>query len=266
MKIWAIANQKGGVGKTTTAITLAGLLSQAGYRTLLMDADPHGSLSVYLGNDPDVTQGGLYQLFHDVDTLTTASVRNIVLHTDYENIDIMPASSSMAALDRQMGARGGMGLVFSKALKLISDDYDFVLIDCPPLLGILMVNALAVCDELLVPVQTEFLALKGLERIVHTLNMIMQSRNEVLRYTVIPTLYDRRTKASRGALEALQEQYPDTLWPGVIPVDTQFREASRLGMPLSMMAPETRGVQAYSDLLEHLLSALSQPQPSVANS
>lgn len=266
MKTWAIANQKGGVGKTTTAITLAGLLAQAGYRTLLMDADPHGSLSVYLGHDPDVTKGGLYQLFHEVDTLTEASVRNIVLHTKYENIDIMPASSSMAALDRQMGTRGGMGLVFSKALNMIKEDYDYVLIDCPPLLGILMVNALAVCDELLVPVQTEFLALKGLERIVHTLHMIMQSRNEVLNYTVIPTLYDRRTKASRSTLEALQEQYPKTLWPGVIPVDTQFREASRIGAPLSMISPETRGVQAYSNLLEYLLSARSEAQQSVVNS
>ena len=258
MKIWAIANQKGGVGKTTTAVTLAGLLAQAGYRTLLMDADPHGSMSVYLGHDPDVMQGGLYQLFHEIDNLSTASVRDIVLHSEYENIDLMPASSSMAALDRQMGTRGGMGLVFSKALQLIKEDYDFVLIDCPPLLGILMVNALAVCDELLVPVQTEFLALKGLERIVHTLNMIMQSRNEVLHYTVIPTLYDRRTRASRGALEALQEQYPETLWPGVIPVDTQFREASRVGAPLSMMSPQTRGAQAYSNLLEYLLSASQQ--------
>lgn len=266
MRVWAVANQKGGVGKTTTAVTLAGLLAQGGYRTLLMDADPHGSLSVYLGHDPDVTQGGLYQLFHDVDILSAELVHSIVLHSNYENIDIMPASSSMAALDRQMGTRGGMGLVFRKALDLIKEDYDFVLIDCPPLLGILMVNALAVCDELLVPVQTEFLALKGLERIVHTLNMIMQSRNEVLHYTVVPTLYDRRTKASRGTLEALQEQYPETLWPGVIPVDTQFREASRVGAPLSMIAPGARGVQAYSNLLEHLLSATPQGQTSVVNS
>ena len=129
MKIWAIANQKGGVGKTTTAVTLAGLLAQAGYRTLLMDADPHGSMSVYLGHDPDDMQGGLYQLFHEIDNLSTASVRDIVLHSEYENIDLMPASSSMAALDRQMGTRGGMGLVFSKELQLITEDYDFVLID-----------------------------------------------------------------------------------------------------------------------------------------
>jgi len=107
--------------------------------------------------------------------------------------------------------------------------------------------------------------LKGLERIVHTLNMIMQSRNEVLRYTVIPTLYDKRTKASRMALDALQEQYPESLWPGVVPVDTQFREASRIGAPLSMIAPGTRGVQAYSNLLEHLLSATSDEQQSAAN-
>ena len=266
MKIWAIANQKGGVGKTTTAVTLAGLLSQAGYRTLLMDADPHGSMSVYFGNDPDITQGGLYQLFHDVDSLNANLVRNIVLHTKFENIDIMPATSSMVALDRQMGTRSGMGMVFSKALNLIKEDYDFVLIDCPPLLGILMVNALAVCDELLVPVQTEFLALKGLERIVHTLNMIMQSRDEVLRYTVVPTLYDKRTKASRMALESLKEQYPETLWPGVVPIDTQFREASRIGLPMSMHAPRSRGALAYSNLLEHLLSERTLPQQSVANS
>ncbi|WP_126453826.1 ParA family protein [Sulfuriflexus mobilis] len=266
MKVWAIANQKGGVGKTTTAVSLAGLLSQAGHRTLLMDADPHGSMSVYFGNDPDTTPGGLYQLFHDFDTLSTQSVRNIILRSNYDNIDIMPASSSMAALDRQMGTRSGMGLVFSKALGLIDEDYDFVLIDCPPLLGILMVNALAVCDELLVPVQTEFLALKGLERIVHTLHMIMQSRNEILHYTVVPTLYDRRTNASRGALEALQEQYPETLWPGVIPVDTQFREASRVGAPLSMMLPESRGALAYSKLLEYLLADNRAVSQSVVNS
>jgi len=264
MKVWSIANQKGGVGKTTTTVSLAGLLAERGKRCLLVDADPHGSLTVYLGNDPDTLQKGLYHVFHEEGEYQKHNVSEQIVSTEFENIDLLPASTSMAALDRQMGTKPGMGLVFGKAFKCLSDEYDYVLIDCPPQLGILMVNALAVCDQLLVPVQTEFLALKGLERMVHTLHMIMQSRNTVLNYTVIPTLYDKRTKASRGALEVLQEQYQENLWPGVIPVDTQFREASRRGMPLSMLAPKTRGVAAYQDLLSHLLDESEQLNQQVA--
>lgn len=266
MNVWAIANQKGGVGKTTTAVSLAGLLSEKGSRCLLVDADPHGSLSVYFGNDPDTMRGGLYQLFHQDGNYSRDAINEQIVSTQFDNIDVLPASTSMAALDRQMGTKPGMGLVFGKALKCLDDDYDYVLIDCPPQLGILMVNALAVCDQLLVPVQTEFLALKGLERMVHTLHMIMQSRNTVLNYTVIPTLYDRRTKASRGALEVLQEQYQENLWPSVIPVDTQFREASRQGIPLSLLLPKTRGVEAYTNLLSYLLGeneALDQVVASI---
>jgi len=266
MKVWAIANQKGGVGKTTTAITLAGLLSQRGKRCLLVDADPHGSLTVYLGHDPDSLSGGLYQLFHEQGDYSAEGVQAEVLGSDFDNIDLLPASTAMAALDRQMGTRAGMGLVFSRALQTLKNHYDYVLIDCPPQLGILMVNALAVCDELLVPVQTEFLALKGLERMMHTLHMIMQSRNTILKYTVIPTLYDRRTKASRGALQVLQEQYEDSLWNGVVPVDTQFREASRRGMPLSLLAKSTRGSVAYEGLLAHLLGEATTLEDAVANS
>ena len=265
MKIWSIANQKGGVGKTTTAVSLAGLLAERGYRCLLADADPHGSLTVYLGNDPDTLSGGLYQLFHQEGEFTAARVKEQILSSQFDNIDVLPASTSMAALDRQMGTKPGMGLVFGKAFKCLSDDYDFILIDCPPQLGILMVNALAVCDQLLVPVQTEFLALKGLERMVHTLHMIMQSRNTVLNYTVIPTLYDKRTKASRGALEVLQEQYQDNLWQSVIPVDTQFREASRQGIPLSLLVPNARGVEAYTRLLTYLLDETETVNQAVAS-
>jgi len=254
MTVWAIANQKGGVGKTTTTITLAGILSQRGKRCLMIDADPHGSLSVYLGLDPDTTENSLYNLFHDYDSLSPDAINNAVIETKFAGINLLPASGAMAVLDRQMGTKSGMGLVLKNILELIANDYDYFLIDCPPQLGLLMVNALAVCDELIVPVQTEFLALKGLDRMMHTLKMITHSRSSELNHIIVPTMYDRRTKASRRALEVLQTQFADHLWDGVIPVDTQFREASRSGTPLSLIAPKTRGVIAYASLLDQLQS------------
>ena len=253
MTVWAIANQKGGVGKTTTTITLAGILSQRGKRCLIIDADPHGSLSVYLGLDPDTTENSLYNLFHDYDGLSRDVVNDTIVETKFSDIHLLPASGAMAVLDRQMGTKSGMGLVLKSILNLIATDYDYFLIDCPPQLGLLMVNALAVCDELLVPVQTEFLALKGLDRMMHTLKMITHSRSSELKHTIIPTMYDRRTKASRRALEVLQDQFAEHLWNGIIPVDTQFREASRSGTPLSLIAPKTRGVIAYASLLDYLI-------------
>lgn len=253
MPVWAVANQKGGVGKTTTTVTLGGLLAARGHRTLLVDTDPHGSMSVYFGHDPDTLSGGVYDLFQKDGTLDSNGVASFIRKTDFDKLDLLPASTAMAALDRQMGTREGMGLVFTRSFNLLADSYDYILIDCPPLLGILMVNALAVCDRLLIPVQTEFLALKGLDRMIHTLGMIMRSRGGGFDYTVVPTLYDKRTKASLGALESLQENHAEHLWQGFIPVDTQFREASRRGLPLNKLAPGSRGTVAYTRLLDYLL-------------
>jgi chromosome partitioning protein len=122
-----------------------------------------------------------------------------------------------------------------------------------------MVNALASCNQLIVPVQTEFLALKGLERMLHTLDMIMRSRKMSLPYLIVPALFDRRTRASVDSLRMLQEKYPEHLWSGAIPVDTQFREASRVGAPLSAVFPHARGVLAYQALLDSLLGLAPVP-------
>jgi chromosome partitioning protein len=248
MKIWAVANQKGGVGKTTTAVTLAGVMQKRGHSVLLVDLDPHGSMTSYFGVDPDEVDPSAYELFQQ-----TAGARSVIRKTRFKDLCFIPASSALATLDRQLGARDGMGLVIKRALDSVEQQFDLAIIDCPPMLGLLMVNALAACEQLLIPVQTEFLALKGLERMVHTLAMIQNARKNKLHYTIVPTFFDRRLKASIDSLRTLRSRYPENIWSGVIPVDTQFREASRQGIPLSIARPSCRGSRAYSSLLDHML-------------
>lgn len=154
MKVWSVCNQKGGVGKTTTVVTLAGLLAQSGATTLLVDLDPHGSMSSYFGINPDETEDSVYGLFEQ--GANTLSVLANIRNTAFEGISLLPASTALATLDRQMSTRPGMGLIIKQALKRVEAHFDFVILDCPPVLGVLMINALVACQQLLVPVQTEF--------------------------------------------------------------------------------------------------------------
>lgn len=254
MTIWAVANQKGGVGKTTTVVSLAGLLAQEGQPTLILDMDPHGSLTTYFGLDPDTIDNSIYTLFQHMDNSPNTAIFNSLKKTSCDNLYLLPASTAMATLDRQLGTQGGKGLVIKKTLAILGDRFPNIIIDCPPMLGVLMINALAACDQLLIPVQTEFLALKGLERMLHTLGMINHSRKQGLPYLVIPTMFDRRTRASTQSLRMLQETYPESIWEGVIPVDTHFRDASKVGIPLPIMDKSSRGSIAYSKLLQYLNS------------
>lgn len=252
MQIWSIANQKGGVGKTTTAVTLSGILTQRGEKVLMVDLDPHGSLTTYFGHDPDNIETSVYSLFLN-DAGKQVAPEDVVVETQIENLYLMPASTALATLDRQLGGREGMGLVLARAILKLAGGYDHVFIDCPPVLGVLMVNALAASSRLLIPVQTEFLALKGLERMLRTLSMILRARKQPLEYLVVPTMFDRRTRASLESLRSLRDEHPNETWKSVIPIDTQFREASRQGMPLSYLNARSRGAVAYADLLDTLL-------------
>jgi chromosome partitioning protein len=248
METWVIANQKGGVGKTTTTITMGALLASRGKRVLLVDLDPHGSLTAYLGYDPDTVEGSIYEIFQ-----SGRPIAEYCHESRIDNLWLVPASPALATLDRQLGTRQGGGVVLKKGLEQLKDKIDYVLVDCPPTLGILMINALAAADFLIVPVQTEFLALKGLERMERTLTMIRRARKSPIPYLIVPTLYDKRTRASRESLNMLRENYAENLWDLIIPVDTQFRDASKKGLPLSAMNDQARGVLAFTTLLDTVL-------------
>jgi len=251
--VWAVANQKGGVGKTTSTVCLAGLLREQGHRVLVVDLDPHGSLTSYFKYDPDEIEYSTFDLFMHEGKVPEELPKKIIRNTSKEGIDLFPASTALATLERKVAGQGGMGLVISKALATLWDDYEFVIIDTPPILGVLMINALAAAQRLLIPVQTEFLAVKGLERMTHTLGMVMQSTKKQLPFTIIPTMYDRRTHASIHALKKIRELYGDQVFADPIPVDTKFRDASEQGKYPSDVEEDGRGVRVYRHLLNNLL-------------
>ncbi len=255
VQVWTLANQKGGVGKTTSSVALGGLAAEEGKRVLLLDLDPHGSLSCYFRQNPDELTSSCFNLFKERKSLTAESVRRLIVATPHNNLSLLPASTALATLERQAIGQDGMGLVIAKSLSLVYEDFDVVIIDSPPLLGVLMINALAACGRLIIPVQTEFLAIKGLERMVHTLAMMGHSRSRVLDYTIVPTMFDRRTQASVTSLRTIRNSYPQHTWPGKVVVDTRFRDASRAGIPPHLFDPESRGVQAYRSLYKWLLTA-----------
>jgi chromosome partitioning protein len=237
--VWTVANHKGGVGKTTTTVTLGGLLAQAGKQVIFVDSEQLSS--------------SLYDVFINGKTLSKENILDCLCPTKLDSLFILPATMALATLDRKMGTQNGMGLILKKALNLVSDEFDFAIIDCPPVLGVLMINALAACDRVIVPVQTEFLALKGLERIMHSMEIMQKSLNQVFAFTIVPTMYDRRVNAATESYRNLKATYGNGVWPGVIPVDTRFRDASQAQTPPSVFCAKSRGVFAYAKLLKYVL-------------
>ncbi|MDF1642829.1 MAG: ParA family protein [Pseudomonadales bacterium] len=252
MQTWTVTNQKGGVGKTTSVVSLAGLLAAQGHRVLMVDIDPQGSLTSYFGMDPESIEVSAYNLFP---VKKHKKIHEMIQPVESGELSLLPSSTVLVTLERSMVGKEGMGLVLSNALTSVQDQFDYVLIDTSPALGILMINAIASCQQLIVPVQTEYLAIKGLERMMRTLSMVAKSRSSELGTVIVPTMFDRRTQASVKGLRVLRNTYRDRIWPSFIPIDTRFRDASDSGKTPSKYAPDSRGVRAYSALLKYLMGA-----------
>jgi chromosome partitioning protein len=250
--VWTVANQKGGVGKTTTTVTLGGLLAQSGHRVILIDTDPQASLSYYFGVESEELSSSLYNIFMAGKSVTKEDVLNCLCPTRLDSLFILPATMALATLDRKLGTQSGMGLILRQALELVRKEFDYAIVDCPPVLGVLMINALAACDRVIIPVQTEFLALKGLERMLHSMQIMQKTLTKTFAYTIVPTMFDKRVNAAAESYSNLTRTYKDKVWVGLIPVDTKFRDASQAQSPPSVYSLKSRGVSAYTKLLSYL--------------
>lgn len=252
MKVWTVVNQKGGVGKTTTSISIAGSLCALGYKVLLVDLDPHASLTHYLGVDADNLTVSLYEVFMQ-NSNKDFDIKNALHATRVDNLALLPSHIALATLDKSFGNSPGKGLVIKKALIALANDFDFVIIDCPPVLGVLMVNGLVAADKILIPTQTEHLALRGLARMLKTIEQLSRSLKTEVSVMIIATLFDRRVNACLTAYTNMRSVYKGLIWRGYIPVDTKFRDASYEGVPVNILASQSRGAFAYDKLTNELL-------------
>lgn len=250
MRIWAIANQKGGVGKTTTTLSLGRGLAARGHTVLLVDLDPHASLTRAFGVPLAPVPLGVQELFnappHDIRTLARRS--------DIPGLDYLCAQAALATLERRSANQPGLGLALQQAFARHGDGHDYVLLDCAPTLGLLMINALAAADRLIIPTQAEPLALHGLDGMVHTGEMVARSRRRTLPISVLPTLFDKRTRAGNESVRSMQDTHGERVWDDAIPVDTRVSQVSALTQPLVSDEQQGRGQAAYRRALDWLLT------------
>ena len=246
-KVIAFANQKGGVAKTTTALNLAVAFAEAGHRVLCVDMDPQGNLTMSQGIDPDTLEESIFDvLVHKL------PLRQVIRKRE---IDLAPASIDLAGAEIAMSTMIGRERALSKALAGVADDYDFVCIDTPPSLGLLTINALTAADKVIVPVQCEYLSMRGLIQLQNTLAMIRENLNpDVDIEGILPTLVDTRTLHAKEAIELLEENFGDRVFASRIRKTVRFAEAPVKGMSVLKYDPDGVAAHAYRQLAKEVLS------------
>jgi chromosome partitioning protein len=246
-KVIAFANQKGGVAKTTTTLNLAAAFAEQGHRVLCVDMDPQGNLTMSQGIDPDTLDQSMFDvLVHDL------SIREIIRRRE---IDVACASIDLAGAEIAMSTMIGRERSLKKALADVDEDYDFVCIDTPPSLGLLTINALTAADKVIVPVQCEYLSMRGLIQLQNTLQMIRENLNpDVDIEGILPTLMDTRTVHAKEAIEILEENFGDRVFASRIKKTIRFAEAPVKGMSVLKYDPDGMAAQSYRDLAKEVLA------------
>ncbi len=260
MKIYAIANQKGGVGKTTSVINLAAMLGGHGLKTLIVDIDPQANATSSLGINKLNVELSTYDLL-----LEQVDLNQIMLRSEPYGVDILPSNPALAGAEVELVTAIGREYRLQNALQKLDSSYDYVLIDCPPSLGLLTINALAAAyDGILIPVQCEYLALEGLTQLLQTVDLVRRFLNAQLDIRgLIMTMYDSRTNLSRQVVEEVRTHFKDTVFRTIIPRSVRLSEAPSHGLPVSVYAPNSSGSVAYRLLAAELLNGDRSPEKTL---
>lgn len=253
-RVLAVANQKGGVGKTTTALSLAAALCLRGQRVLCLDLDPHGCASAHLGIFPEKVAVSCRDLFL-AEPPESAPWDRVRRRPTGQAFDFAPGHPRLAELDIDLRLRPEKGLILSRALSAVAGDYEAILLDCPPHMGVVLVGALVASDLLIIPIQTDFLALHGLRLIFDTVRTLNRALPRPLAFKALATMYDRRAGACTRVLHLLRKKLGPRLFETVIGLDTRFREASADGKVIFDVDPRTRGAREYLLLADELLKS-----------
>ena len=248
-RVWAMAMQKGGVGKTTTALNLGTVLAEFGRRVLLIDLDPQANLTQGLGVDPALIEYSIYEVLLNPErdpgfaTLKTAF-----------GVDLIPSSLDLAGAELELAGKVGRELLLRKALRQVRERYDYILIDPPPSLGIFSLNALAVADQVLVPMQLHAYALQAMPQLERTIQLVREIHPSLAIGGIVCTLADRRTNLSGQIEQEVRERYGDLVFTTVIPMNVKLAEAPTLRVPITVYAPQSAGALAYKALATELES------------
>lgn len=250
-----LVNQKGGCGKTTTAVNLSASLAAAGQRTLLVDLDPQANATVSLGVDPAELDRTIYHVLVDPNHEEGLPLSEIVQPTGVKRLAVAPASIDLAAAELELAARIGRENSLRRRIDPIRDRYDFILIDTPPSLGLLTLNALVACDAIIIPIQTHYYALLGMRQLLKTLKMVREEvGHEVEILGVLPTMYDSRTTISKEILGGIHDFFPNKVFQSTIHFNIKLVESSMKGVPLFVTNPKSRGAKEYSSLAQEVIA------------
>ena len=248
-RIIAIANQKGGVGKTTTSINLSASLAAKGKKVLIIDTDPQGNSTSGFGVDKNDLENTIYELI-----LGECSIKDCILKDVIPNVSIVPSNVNLAAAEIELIGVDKKEFILKNEVDYIIEDYDFIIIDCPPSLNMLTINSMTTADSVLVPIQCEYYALEGLSQLIHTINLVKERLNPDLKMEgVVFTMYDSRTNLSMQVVENVKQNLDQHVYETLIPRNIRLAEAPSFGMPINMYDPKSAGAEAYMKLADEVL-------------